>query len=267
MTCIGPVVVSYGAGTNSTAMLIGMVERGEQVDAIVFADTGGERPETYAYVDMFSAWLVPRGYPAIVSVRHTKRDGTTETLEATGLRTGHLPSIAYGYRACSQKFKRDPQNAWARRWALAQAAWAGGEQVVKCIGFDAGEPQRATRSDAAIRTNPTERRRYRLRYPLVEWGMDRDACVDAIDAAGLPRPGKSSCFFCPMSKPREILDLRDNAPDLFARALAIEDAARPFSGTIAGLGSRFSWRALADGDERQSKLWGELPCDCYDGDE
>lgn len=33
-------MVSYGGGTNSTAMLIGMVERGERPDAILFADTG-----------------------------------------------------------------------------------------------------------------------------------------------------------------------------------------------------------------------------------
>ena len=50
-------IVSYGAGTNSTAMLIKMVELNEVVDAITFADTGGELPETYAYLDMFGAWL------------------------------------------------------------------------------------------------------------------------------------------------------------------------------------------------------------------
>ena len=65
-----PVVVSYGGGTNSTAMLIGMVERSEPVDLILFADTGGERPGTYAYVDLFSGWLRERGYPATVSYTH-----------------------------------------------------------------------------------------------------------------------------------------------------------------------------------------------------
>ena len=35
-------IVSYGGGTNSTAMLVGLWERGERPDAIVFADTGGE---------------------------------------------------------------------------------------------------------------------------------------------------------------------------------------------------------------------------------
>lgn len=265
-----PVIVSYGAGTNSTAMLVGLVERGERVDAIVFADTGGERPETYAYVEMFSAWLVERGYPAIVTVMH-EVGGVPETLADRCLRIERLPSIAYGYRACSQKHKRDPQNRWARHWQPALDSWAAGVPIVKCLGFDAGEPHRATRSDAANAADPTERKRYKLRYPLLEWRWDRESCVEAIERAGLPQPGKSSCFFCPMSKPREVLDLRDNAPDLFARALAIEDAGRPFYGTIKGLGSYFSWRELADADARQVKLlsWrdNDVPCDCYDGGE
>ena len=43
-------VVSYGAGTNSTAMVCEMVRRGEAVCSGGFADTGGERPETYAHL-------------------------------------------------------------------------------------------------------------------------------------------------------------------------------------------------------------------------
>lgn len=40
------VVACYGAGTNSTAFLVGMAQRGEPVDAILFADTGGD-PSTF----------------------------------------------------------------------------------------------------------------------------------------------------------------------------------------------------------------------------
>lgn len=96
-----PVVVSYGAGTNSTAMLIEMVKHGERADLITFADTGGERPETYAYLTMFSAWLVSKDYPAITTV---KKGGRTETLEENCHRMKMLPSVAYGFKSCSQKY-------------------------------------------------------------------------------------------------------------------------------------------------------------------
>jgi len=37
-----PVVVSYGGGTNSTALLVGMQERDLRPDLILFADPGGD---------------------------------------------------------------------------------------------------------------------------------------------------------------------------------------------------------------------------------
>lgn len=60
-----PLVVSYGGGVNSTAVLVGYAERGIIPDAIVFADTGGEKPETYQTVADVSAWCVARGMPQI----------------------------------------------------------------------------------------------------------------------------------------------------------------------------------------------------------
>ena len=48
-------VVSYGSGTNSTAMLVGLHERGEKPDLILFADTGGERPDTYRHKEIVNA--------------------------------------------------------------------------------------------------------------------------------------------------------------------------------------------------------------------
>ncbi len=48
------VVVGYGGGTDSTALLVECVKRGIKVDMILFADTGAEKPHTYAYVNYFS---------------------------------------------------------------------------------------------------------------------------------------------------------------------------------------------------------------------
>lgn len=41
-----PLVVAYGLGVNSTAMLVEFARRGIRPDLILFADTGGEKPET-----------------------------------------------------------------------------------------------------------------------------------------------------------------------------------------------------------------------------
>lgn len=79
-------------------------------------------------------------------------------------------------------------------------------------------------------------------YPLMEWGWDREACIRAIEAAGLPQPGKSSCFFCPSMRAEEIIDLRERYPELFRRALALEDNARANLKTVRGLGRNYSWK-------------------------
>ena len=50
-------VVSFGGGTNSTAMIIGMYLHKIPIDLITFADTGGEQPHTYEYIEIFNEWL------------------------------------------------------------------------------------------------------------------------------------------------------------------------------------------------------------------
>jgi hypothetical protein len=248
-------VVSYGAGTNSTAMLVEMVRLGEPIHAVTFADTGGERPETYATVLEMSEWLVARGYPAIVTVQSQDRDGNAYTLEQRCLEQKMLPSIAYGFKACSEKHKIRPQNRWMNNWQPAIDCWAAGDKVVKCIGYDADEERRA---------HIMGDEKYAYRYPLIEWGWGRDECVAAIAAAGLRQPGKSACFFCPSSRPAEIMDLRQQHPILFQRALALEANAELH--TIKGLGRQFAWRDLVAWREAQMDMFTvEQPCGCYDG--
>ena len=255
-----PIIVAYGAGTNSTALLVGMHERGERPDLILFADTGGERPETYAFLDVMDTWLASVGFPLLGRVRYTMRDGTMETLEERSLRTRSLPSIAYGYKACSEKFKRRPQDRFVSNWEPAKATWAAGGKCVKLIGYDADEDRR-------VRNAPKEDSKYTYRYPLFEWDWDRTDCIAAIDRAGLPRPGKSACFFCPSSKRAEILELQREHPDLYARACALEETA--VLTTIKGLGRRWAWRDLPAMDAaavRSLPEPDETPCGCFDGE-
>lgn len=61
-------VVAYGMGVDSTAMLVGLHQRGVRPDLILFADTGGEKPETYAYLPIIQAWLERVGFPPVVVV-------------------------------------------------------------------------------------------------------------------------------------------------------------------------------------------------------
>lgn len=58
-----PVVLAYGIGVDSTALLIEKHARGEAPDLCLSADTGVEKPATYAYLDVIRPWMRDRGIP------------------------------------------------------------------------------------------------------------------------------------------------------------------------------------------------------------
>lgn len=256
-----PTVASWGGGVNSTAMVVEWVRLGNRLDAVLFADTGGEKPTTYQYLDFFVAWLRDRN----VSFYRLQATVQDPTLEQECLRTKRLPSLAYGFKKCSLKWKRQPQDKWVNNWDVARGSWAQGGKVLKLIGYDAGETRRAAPKNGKASFDDAK---YTYRYPLIEWGWDREACVKALSDAGLPVPPKSSCFFCPASTVGEILDLQDKHPELMDRALAME--ANADNTSVLGLGRRFAWSSVVQQDRAQLRLWrssNEAPCDCYDGGE
>jgi len=255
-------VVSFGGGVNSTAVIVGMYERGERIDAIVFADTGVEKPHTYDFINQLSEWCVSNSLPYIEIVKGSQPQQVIDgTLENECLRLGALPSKAMGFGACSMKWKQDPFKKWVKKNCA--------ERPTVMYGFDAGEFDRVERSQKYIEDL------YDKRYPLVEWDWHREECVAAILRHGLPDPGKSACFFCPSSKKPEIIELKRRYPDLLNRALEIERKALAGEGPAPafrgkGLGRSFSWGEFLRLTEAQQDLFSdagtpEVDCGCYDG--
>ena len=281
-----PLVVAYGLGVDSTAMLVEFVRRGVRPDLILFADTGGEKPETYAYLPVFQEFLARVGFPTVTTVRYQPSRAVYDTLEGQCLHTGTLPSLAYGGKSCSLKYKRAPQDKFilatytprefvreGRRVVRAIGFEAGEERrtyahVVKAIGLDAGEEHRLTWKEPArkkgkkiSREQWLDQNYFTYWYPLMEWGYDRDRCKEVITEAGLPVPPKSACFFCPASKRQEITWLQRHHPDLLQRALTIEENAQAKLTSVKGLGRSFRWKDfLAERDTRTNEvLKVELP--------
>jgi hypothetical protein len=221
-------------------MLVELARRGLRPALVLFGDTGGEKPATYAYLCVARDFLARVGCPDLVVVRYRPVRAAYSTLEGQCLHTGTLPSLAYGGRSCSVRYKIGPQDRYVRSWRPALECWRRGGRVVKAIGFDAGP------SDSR-RHHHAQDDEHRYWYPLSsEWGMDRDDCVRSIRDAGLPVPMKSACFYCPASKRQEVLWLRDRHPDLLERALAIERNAAPNLTSVRGLGRSFSWEQFLD---------------------
>ena len=240
-------VVSFGGGVNSTALLCGLRQRGERPDFIVFADTGGEKPETYEHISQMQDWCVVVGFPCIEIVREFI------TLEQDCLDRETLPGKAFGFGSCSEHFKIRPQRRWLKANGLTDVTWL--------VGFHAGEVRRVWPGANAGES---------IRHPLIEWGWTQTDCLAAIRSAGLSAPVKSACFFCPSMRKREVLQIAKQHLELFERAVAMERTAAPNMATVRGLGRQYSWEKLVAADDAQLKLFDDeqfpICAACFDGE-
>jgi hypothetical protein len=236
-----PIAVCYGMGVDSTAVLIGLAQRGIRPDLITFADTGGEKPETYLYAPIIRQWLRDVDFPQFELCRYIPPIAPYKSLYGNCIKNETIPSIAFGRKSCSLKWKRDAQEPLRRRLPANVQAWAEGKKVTKIIGFDATEKRRTYAGVGA------EIDEYDYWYPLQDWGWDRERCEREIANAGLPVPVKSACFFCPSMKKHEITELREQHPDLYQLALDMEDGYRTGkhwrgeAASTVGLGRNFAW--------------------------
>lgn len=114
-------IVSWGGGTNSTAMIIGLYCQHIPIDLILFSDTGGEHPHTYEFIGVFNRWLAAHGLPGITVLEYFTRDKNRLTLENECLRSKTLPAIAYGYKRCSLKHKIGVADKFCNNNALCRA--------------------------------------------------------------------------------------------------------------------------------------------------
>lgn len=132
---INTTAVCWGAGVDSTAMLIEMHRRGERPEIITFADTGAEKPGTYAFIPVFTQWLRDVGFPEPTICQYEPQPETTaryraaavEACDKLGLTVppisidrlsrifGNMvanetmPGIAFGMKSCSIKWKLEAQ--------------------------------------------------------------------------------------------------------------------------------------------------------------
>ncbi|MGH8159290.1 MAG: hypothetical protein ACREPQ_14310 [Rhodanobacter sp.] len=246
------VVACFGAGVDSTAMLVALHESGLPPDLITFADTGGEKPETLAHVEAMNAVLRDWAWPSVQVCRKVPLPSTGYSdLLGNCHANETLPSLAFGMKSCSIKWKHGPQDQYLKGvrsgpnaadphplWLRAKAT---DQRIVKLIGYDCG-PADKRRSRGLSGADAD----FDYVYPLQLIGWSRGECVAAIVNALGPAmvPVKSACFFCPASKRWELFWLSAIHPDLMERALGLERAA------LFGRHSRFDAVAFgADWDD------------------
>lgn len=230
-------VLAFGGGLQTTALAILISERKIEVDALIFADTGGEKPETYYYIDNYIKPLMASCSIEFLIVSHQ------ETLYDYCWRRQDIPSIKW--RWCTDRFKVRPIHKVAK-------------DAVQYIGFSTDEAHRAERHFARVKV--------KREFPLIDMGLSATDCHRIISNYGWPRPVKSSCFFCCYSRMADWIWLKNYHRELFQKAFELEEnwyKKRPMSRDKAGLLQGQSLKRLAEG--QQIYLPFEAEYSCYFG--
>ncbi len=273
------IVLCFGAGVDSTAAIVALRAADLVPDLITMADTGGEKPETWEHVSRMNSLLASWDWPPVTIVKKKTLPTTPyDDLYGNCFENETLPSLAFGMKSCSIKWKQDPQDQFIMGVKVGankhapHPLWIDAKRektrIVKLIGYDCGRADKRRSAKSVPAGAPFD-----YSYPLQLIGWSRADCVTAIERA-IGRdmvPVKSACFYCPASKEWELYWLAAHHPDMLERALQMEyraltgrhsrfdalefgatweDLMRnhdrfPSTATCVGLGRSFSWNQWA----------------------
>jgi len=194
------IIVSSSFGKDSTAMIHLMQEHGEQIDEVMFFETGWDFPEMELHISQ----VVKNTGIKLVRLRHYRH--FDELLSRWG-----WPHPVGGWcvgckiNACNQFFR----------------AIHG---TTECIGFTTDELARA-------KSGFFNRKTWPVRYPLIEYGFSQSDTLSYCKSLGYTWGGlydifkRVSCFCCPKAGSGLIDLLRSNFPSLYSRYLVLDKIA------------------------------------------
>ena len=196
-------IVSYGGGINSTALIVFLVKNKFPLDHVVFADTGDEMPGTYEYLEVMRKYLSRKNIPFEIVMNRKK-----ESLSDRCLRRKVIPSQVW--RWCTRDFKVMPIHKFYRTLQ---------SHVYQYMGIDYGEVHRMKPAKVDYVTNL---------YPLIDYKINREECINLIKKARLPIPVKSGCYFCPYNNMNRWAEIYQKHPDLYKYSMKIEEKGKHF---------------------------------------
>ena len=190
-------ICGISGGKDSSALAVYLREKVPEMEYF-FCDTGAELPETYEYLTRLEVIL---GKPI---ARLNARRGFDHWFEVF---RGALPSPQM--RWCTKNMKIKPIEEWI-----------GDEPAISYVAIRADEANRK----GYISTKPN----IETRFPFVEDDINHDDVLRILSDAGIGLPAyyewrtRSGCYFCFYQRKAEWIGLSERHPDLFERAVAIE---------------------------------------------
>jgi hypothetical protein len=213
--------VSYGAGVQSTALLVMQARGLIDYPLFIFANTGddSEHPDSLAYMsDVARPYAKEHG----IELVEVRKDGPTLLQEAMGYPPHESKSFPLPFRGDSgPPMSRACTSSWKIAVIQKELRKRGATKkhpAHVALGISTDEIQRA-KSPGEIDPRSPSQMRF---YPLIDARMNRGDCLALIRDEGLPEPSKSACWFCPWHSRDAWIDLRNRTPHLFEQSVELE---------------------------------------------
>lgn len=249
----GSNVVSLSGGKDSTAMLLMLLERGEDVADIVFFDTGWEFPEMYDHLEKLENFIdrkitrLQARIPPEITTEKSPFDWFFAERPVVKRGANIIHRIGCAWPKPTLRWCTGRKQSALSSYMLGLTHLDNVKlPLQKCIGFAADERHRLA--------GVTKKGGFYIaqRYPLLEWGIAEADALDYCLKRGFNWNGlynkfrRVSCFCCPLKPMDEFRVLRRDYPELWQRMLLMESwlpegKERRFkSATVSDLDARFA---------------------------
>ena len=198
-SCLAPLLkgrllaVCLGCGVDSTAMLVALRLAGLRPDIITFADTGAEQPETMAHLDRMNTVLEDWRWDPIVICRKVPLASTGYAdLYGNCISNETLPSLAFGLKSCSVKWKSGQSLHPVRCLAISiRSAGTGAVGPASPSGRYAEAPAAALHPLPRVENsrNPARSGGAMLISPILCFLVARALLAARRSGAAVPEPG------------------------------------------------------------------------------
>lgn len=221
-------VLSYGGGTQSTALLL-MALKGEVngviPDYIIFSDTGWEPKYVYTWIEKVNAYIkATHGKEIIITSTGNIRSDIINATETK--RFASLPFYTIG---------KDGREGMVRRQCTKEyKIVAVNKKIRQLLGY---EPRQRVKqvvhlwkgisTDEIRRVKPIRDKWQIAEHPLIDYiNIDRTGCIKYVENQGLGTPAKSSCIGCPFHDDSAWREMKRNDPESWNDAVYIDSLLR-----------------------------------------
>lgn len=218
-------VLSYGGGTQSTALLL-MALKGEVngviPDYIIFSDTGWEPKSIYLWIQKVNAYIKEKYNREIIFTNGGNIREDLLQAAVTGSRVASLPFFVLKkngekgmvMRQCTSEYKIQPVTKKIKELLGYKSRQRVKEIVHVWKGISTDEIQRV---------KPINNNWQIAEHPLIEIAdVDRSACIAYVEREGLGTPAKSSCIGCPFHDDVAWREMKLHDRESFDDAVAID---------------------------------------------